>query len=316
MTISSRTPLGFSLIDFNSDNWHDEEWANWTLLDALFTAANADTVLPTVGGTTHAITLDYSPNKTLANGLNIVFMLAGSPTGAVTVNVDGTGAKALKVQNSAVITGDLFAGDIVTAIYDGTDFQVLSPVRRASGAVAATLGTSGATAHADADAGVFQDSGTTGISILTPNTAKGVIAFGDPEDNDIGRIEYDHVTNKRTDYVNGAATTELSSAGFRLVVGSWFMNMTGANDFTIDEDTADVVRIGSSGSATGIFIDMATGVTTFSKVGAFTVSGNITRETKGVHAYFNDPLMTGGRIFMQAAGADPTSLPGDIVFEW
>lgn len=316
MTISSRTPLGFGLIDFNSDNWHDEEWANWTLLDALFTAANADVTLPTVGGTTHAITLDYTPNKVLTSGLNIVFMLAGSPTGAVTVNVDGTGAKALKVQNSAIITGDLVAGDIVHAVYDGTDFQVLSPVRRASGALTATVGASGATANANADAIVAQDSVHTGISILTPATQKGTLAFGDPGNNLAGAIEYDHATDKMTIDVAGADTVEISSAGLRVVTGSLLLNMSGANDLQIEDDGSDVVRIGSSGSATGIFVNLATGITTLSKLGASTVSGNLTRDSKGVHPYFNDALMTGGRLFIQATGADPTSLPGDIVFEW
>lgn len=47
-----------------------------------------------------------------------------------------------------------------------------------------------------------------------------------------------------------------------------------------------------------------------------TVTGNITRSTKGIHPYFNSASMTGGQIYIQAAGADPTSNPGDIVFEY
>lgn len=44
-----------------------------------------------------------------------------------------------------------------------------------------------------------------------------------------------------------------------------------------------------------------------------TVTGNIVRSGAGVHPYWNDPLMTGGKIFITAAGAsDPTSAPGDI----
>lgn len=47
-----------------------------------------------------------------------------------------------------------------------------------------------------------------------------------------------------------------------------------------------------------------------------TVTGNITRSAKGIHPYFDAAAMTGGRIYMQAAGADPTANPGDVVFEW
>lgn len=44
-----------------------------------------------------------------------------------------------------------------------------------------------------------------------------------------------------------------------------------------------------------------------------TMTGNIIRTGKGVHVYHNDAAMTGGRIFVTAAGeADPTSQAGDI----
>lgn len=47
------------------------------------------------------------------------------------------------------------------------------------------------------------------------------------------------------------------------------------------------------------------------------VSGNITRAGGGVHTYWLDPAMTGGRIFITAEGAaDPTSQPGDIWFTY
>lgn len=47
-----------------------------------------------------------------------------------------------------------------------------------------------------------------------------------------------------------------------------------------------------------------------------TMTGNIVRQGAGIHPYFNDAAMTGGRIFITDAGAaDPTSLPGDIWIE-
>jgi hypothetical protein len=47
-----------------------------------------------------------------------------------------------------------------------------------------------------------------------------------------------------------------------------------------------------------------------------TVTGDITRSGKGIHPFFSNASMTGGEIFIQASGADPTSNPGDIVFEY
>jgi hypothetical protein len=46
------------------------------------------------------------------------------------------------------------------------------------------------------------------------------------------------------------------------------------------------------------------------------VSDDITREGNGVYPYFDNALMTGGKLYAQATGTDPTSAPGDIVFEW
>ncbi len=50
--------------------------------------------------------------------------------------------------------------------------------------------------------------------------------------------------------------------------------------------------------------------------GATTITGNLTRSGQGIHPYFASTSMTGGRIYVQAMGADPTSSPGDIVFEY
>lgn len=47
-----------------------------------------------------------------------------------------------------------------------------------------------------------------------------------------------------------------------------------------------------------------------------TVSGNITRSSKGIHPYFASTSMTGGTIYVQASGSDPTANPGDIVLEY
>lgn len=47
-----------------------------------------------------------------------------------------------------------------------------------------------------------------------------------------------------------------------------------------------------------------------------TVTTNIVRSGAGVHTYWFDPAMTGGRIYVTEEGAaDPTSQPGDIWFE-
>ena len=57
----------------------------------------------------------------------------------------------------------------------------------------------------------------------------------------------------------------------------------------------------------------ATGIPDCLPLAGGTVTGNILRQGAGVHPYFAVAAMTGGRIYITAAGAaDPTSQPGDI----
>ena len=400
MTFSSTTPKGFKLIDFNSDNWHQDDWDNWSLVDALISASLGSTPFAVAAGTASAITLDYSPNRVLANGLTIVFRLVNAITGPTTVNVDGLGAKNLLLLGNALAANDLQAGDVVEAVYDGTDFNVISPIRKFT-KMSVNAGASGATPDTAADDLVVHHNNDTGVSILTPNSKIGSLFFGDPENAKSGGYRYNHATNMLTALINGTDATTLSTVGFRILIGALLLNLSGATDFVIEETgTTNVVRLGAQGAGTGISIDVATGNVTFNNnvtvTGTFTgaaslasatgtlpiakggtgattaadartalglgalavlgsinndawsgtdlaianggtgastaavalanlgglaliggtVTGNIVRDTKGVHAYFNDAAMTGGRIFVQASGSDPMSQPGDIVFEW
>ena len=59
-------------------------------------------------------------------GQFIIFDLANAPTGASTLNVSALGAKTmLKINDQAIASGDYEAGQMVIAIYDGTNFQII-----------------------------------------------------------------------------------------------------------------------------------------------------------------------------------------------
>ena len=47
-----------------------------------------------------------------------------------------------------------------------------------------------------------------------------------------------------------------------------------------------------------------------------TVGAAIIRSSRGAFPHYNNAAYADGRIFTQAMGSDPTSAPGDIVFEW
>lgn len=86
-----------------------------------------------VGSDSYAVTL--APAITAYNaGLVVNFQAGTANTGAATLNVNGLGAKTIKKKyNSDLETGDILANQIITVIYDGTNFQLASPSSSAVG---------------------------------------------------------------------------------------------------------------------------------------------------------------------------------------
>jgi len=83
-----------------------------------------------VGTDAYAITTNYK-YTTYTTGLIIYLKADVGNTGASTINVDGLGAKVIKVFGSAgkvdTLTGDMIALGIYTLVYDGTDFVLTNP---------------------------------------------------------------------------------------------------------------------------------------------------------------------------------------------
>lgn len=265
MSIYSTTAKGLKLINFNSDNWHQDEYDNWTLMDALLSASLGDTPFAVATGTAAAVVLTYTPPKVLANGTTIVFRTAYDSTGAATVNVNALGAKPLILRGAALAAGDLLAGDIVRAVYDGVSFNVIEPIRSVSnlkilGNLLVSLTANGA------------------VSMLGPNTTIQSYNFGDPEDSADGAVRYNHST-RVMDLIRGAAIAlQLTSTGAKFGVGKTAFDNSTVTDLVIEE-AAGVVRIGPDGSVNGIKIDIATGnITipgTLSVTGALTAIANL-----------------------------------------
>ena len=79
-------------------------------------------------GTANAYVIALSPAITAyAAGQEITFKAGAASTTASTLNVNTLGTKALKkLLDQDVGSGDIEAGSIVTAVYDGTNFQITS----------------------------------------------------------------------------------------------------------------------------------------------------------------------------------------------
>ncbi len=91
------------------------------------------------GTDAYAITLVPAPTA-YTTGMVVNFTAGTLNTGAATLNVNGLGAKSLvRNFNVALVTGDILAGQAITAIYDGTNFQMQSPVTRIIGSTNGTF---------------------------------------------------------------------------------------------------------------------------------------------------------------------------------
>jgi hypothetical protein len=83
----------------------------------LISITGTDTVLGTMSPTLTAY----------AAGQLFYFIASGANTGAVTLNIDALGAKAITRDGStALAAGDINSGEIVVVIYDGTRFQMIN----------------------------------------------------------------------------------------------------------------------------------------------------------------------------------------------
>jgi len=88
--------------------------------DGMRYAADAE------GSDTYVITLSPVP-AAYYNGMVVNFKANTANTGAATLNVNALGAKTIKkMHDQDLETGDIESGQIVTLVYDGTNFQMQS----------------------------------------------------------------------------------------------------------------------------------------------------------------------------------------------
>jgi hypothetical protein len=80
-----------------------------------------------VGTDAYAVTLSPAPGACAA-GMTLRFKAGTANTGAATLNVNALGAITIKKRyNQDLATGDILANQIVEVVYDGTNFQLVSP---------------------------------------------------------------------------------------------------------------------------------------------------------------------------------------------
>lgn len=136
-------------------------------------------------GSVNDFTVSLSPAPTAYTpGMIVNFKSNNATTGAATINVNGLGAKAIKKQvTTDLASNDILAGQLVSLIYDGSNFQMLGGQGNSfQNNTALTSGPeflstiSGGTVNYPGNANWI----TTDVSQQVPANAKSVILLIDP----------------------------------------------------------------------------------------------------------------------------------------
>jgi len=97
-------------------------------------------LLTSVSGTDTITAVGAPVVAAYAAGQMFYFVATGDNTGAVTLNIDSLGAKAVTRDGSvALVAGDIKSGEVVVVVYDGTRFQVVSQLNSAGNATFANV---------------------------------------------------------------------------------------------------------------------------------------------------------------------------------
>lgn len=202
----------------------------------------------TAGGTADALTLSPSPAITAyAAGQSFRFIAGASPnTGATTVAVSGLTTKAIQNNGSALAAGDIAAGKMYEATYDGTQFQLGQVISAplTSGDIGVTVqGYDADTLKADVSdtltVGMLGSSynlgnlnSATTLSISNGNiqhaTMTGSFTLTAPNDTDDGYIELEFT-------IDGTGGYTLTLSGFNEVSGTAVMDASTVNILRISK---------------------------------------------------------------------------------
>lgn len=233
--------------------------------------------------------------------------VAGSQGGIL---IDRTGNDSyIQLSSNGVAAGQLryFAQNVLSiADANGTDRVVFDTssgnvgigTTTPTGKLTVTSGSSGASVSTNADDLMIENSTTGGLSILTPNTASGLIYFGDPQNSSAGSIQYAHLTDQMNFSTGGSSRMSLSATGLGIgttsptskfeVWGDSYFTSTGTTYVTLNRNatsnfgqyrlyTGDSMRwgLGMTNNSTDDFSITTDGTTAGSKLYVQRSTGNV-----------------------------------------
>lgn len=285
----------------------------------VFQADNATRIIdflntPTVGGTAvslsghmhddryytetevNSLLSGYVPtSRTVTAGSGLTG--GGALSANITLNLDTPGSLSVSSSNSAsgnhahAITASSAPGAATSLLKSDTSGNLTLPTFAASTSVTTPLliatnrlgistGTSGVTESTAYNGVYVHAASNAAIQLLTPNTSVGLVTFGDPEDNDIGRILYRHSTNV-LDLEAGA------SLRLRLGGATYAADVTGALRATgaIYADAGMTTSTGNLALTSAGGTVAVTGALTGSSTGVFTSTLTAASDTDAINTF-------------------------------
>ena len=185
-----------------------------------------------------------------ATGNQFSFLVANTNTGAVTINVDGIGSKAItRTGTTALVAGDMVAGQAVEIIYDGTRFQLVNGNSFTNLKVSGTLGVTGASTFTGTVGAV--DVTTTGNTILgNASTDTLNVGNGGLVKDASGNVGIGTTVNNVYDQAASARPLVVQKSDTNTTLNGSLANITIVNSDTTTNNTAQLNFAAITGAST------------------------------------------------------------------
>jgi hypothetical protein len=184
---------------------------------------------------TNTITGTLTPAiTTYTAGQMFYFVAVGANTGAVTLNINGLGAKAITSNGAnALSAGDISSGEIIVVVYDGTQFQIISNLNT-------TVAAAGSNTQLQ-----YNNSGVLGGSTLTYNNSTGGFSIAAPSSGTtLALVSAAGATVPQT-MSNGTITAQLDFGSSQFNIGT-----STAHGIALVTNGTRNVQISSGGNVT------------------------------------------------------------------
>lgn len=222
---------------------------SWSTLPRMSINSSEIYAASSTGNDTYVVTLAPVPSAYTA-GMVVNFKADVANTGPATLNVNGLGAVTIvKNVSTALYDGDIAAGQIVSVLYDGVNFQMKSPSSNSNSFLG--LFKNGATTKDAADVSATQNIAH-GLGVIPKKVRiTAMLTGGANQFACISFTTYNGITQSSNSLYVTNTTTQSSSTAFRINIATGAGDAYSAGVVTFDA-TNIIITWTKTGSPTGV----------------------------------------------------------------